>query len=268
MTAPWQLVVECRPDWPAGSTEVLDAVEAARSALARLNGPRGVRDRTGRVAAAALMRAARASAALAGGPLNLDPATTAIDDPILAGAVRSAAALEGLVGTWRRAPRQVLARLHALAAAGLVHRDDLGRPRVDPADPGLVSGRLAGLADLVVRSPWPAPAMVAIVHGELATVRPFGSADGVVARSAARLTLVSTGLDPAGWSVPEVAHLRSRERYVSGLAGYAGGPEGVDAWVIQVCEALERGAAEGARAARSSTAESGQAPGVSPDGPR
>lgn len=268
MTAPWQEVVEGRPDWPAGSAEMLDAVEAARSALARLNGPRGVRDRTGRVAAAALMRAARASAALAGGPINLDPATTAIDDPVLAGAVRSAAALDGLVGTWRRAPRQVLARLHALAAAGVVDRDDLGRPRVDLDDPGLVSGRLASLADLVVRSPWPAPVMVAIVHGELATVEPFGSADGVVARAAARLTLVTTGLDPAGWSVPEVAHLQSRERYRSGLAGYAGGPDGVDAWVIHVCEALERGATEGARVDRNSTGESGRLPSNVSDGPR
>ena len=256
MTAPWQAVVADRPGWPAGSAKVLDAVEMARAALARLNGPRGVRDRTGRVAAAALMRGARASAALAGAPLGLGAAGASIDDPVLAGAVRAAAALDAMVATWRRAPRQVLARLHTLAAADLVGRDQLGRPRVDPAHPGLVGARLANLADLVVRSPWPAPVMVAIVHGELAAAEPFGSADGVVARAAARLTMVATGLDPAGWSVPEVAHLRSPDRYRSGLAGYAQGGEGVDAWVIQVCEALDRGAAEGAGVDRASTAES------------
>ena len=166
MTAPWQALRTERPDWPAGSAGVQDAVDAARAALARLNGPRGVRDRTGRVAAAASMRAARASAALAGAPLGLDPSGAAIGDPVLAGAVRAAAALDGLVGTWRRAPRQVLARLHTLAAADLAAADDLGRPRADPDRPDLVSGRLAALADLVVSSPWPAPVMVAIVHGE------------------------------------------------------------------------------------------------------
>lgn len=254
MTAPWQVVGASRPDWPAGVDEVLDAVEAARASLARLNGPRGVRDRTGRVAAAALMRAARASAALAGAPLALDRSATSVGDPVLAGAVRVSAGLADLAGTWRRAPRQVLARLHTLAAADLAPPDELGRPRVDPDRPEQVSGRLAALADLVVRSPWPAPVMVAIVHGELAAAAPFGTANGVVARAAARLTMVTTGLDAAGVSVPEVAHLRSVERYRAGLVGYAdGGVDGVQAWVLQVCEALDRGAAEGAgltRAAR------------------
>jgi hypothetical protein len=254
MAAPWEVVVADRPGWPDGSADLRAAVEGARAALARLNGPRGVRDRSGRVAAAALMRAARASAALAGAPLGLDPSTGSIVDPVLAGAVRAAAALADLSGTWRRAPRQVLARLHTLAAADLVGSDGLGRPRVDPGDAGAVSARLAGLADVVVRAPWPAPVMVAIVHGELATLEPFGSADGVVARAAARLSMVATGLDPAGWSVPEVAHLRSPERYRTGLAGYAqGGTDGVEAWVIQVCEALDRGATEGAGLARASS---------------
>lgn len=262
MTAPWEALVARGPDRPG---EVRDAVEAARAALARLNGPRGLRDRTGRAAAAALMRAARASAALAGGPLRVDPASASIDDPILAGAVRAAVALDGLVGTWRRAPRQVLARLHTLAAADLTDPAELGRPRVDPVDPGLVSGRLTQLADLVVRAPWPGPVMVAVVHGELAVLSPFGSADGVVARAAARLTMVATGLDPAGWSVPEVAHLRSPERYRAALAGYAEG-DGVDAWVIHVCEALDRGAVEAAGAPRPSPAPLAGSLGDSSDG--
>ena len=36
-------------------------------------------------------------------------------DPVLAGSVRVAEGLGGLLGTWRRAPSQVLARLHVLA---------------------------------------------------------------------------------------------------------------------------------------------------------
>ena len=246
MTAPWMQVLAADPSWPAADGPAMAATETARAALGRLNGPRGVRDRTGRVAAAAAMRAARASAALEGVPLTLDPEVGSITDPILAGAVRAAAGLGGLTETWRLAPRQVLARLHTLAAADLVTRDELGRPRVDTGRPDLVSGRLAALSSLVVRSPWPAPVLVAIVHGELAALAPFGSADAVVARAAARLTMITTGLDPSGVAVPEVAHLRSVAGYRAGLRDYdQGGPAGLDAWVVQVCGALSRGAAEG-----------------------
>ena len=252
MTAPW-VRVATESSWPADGGSVMAAVQAARLALGRLSGPRGVRDRTGRVAAAAAMRAARASAGLEGAPLALDRDVDSITDPILAGAVRVAAELAGLSGTWRRAPLQVLARLHALAAADLVGRDELGRPRVDPGRPDLVSGRLAALSELVVRSSWPAPVLVALVHGELASLAPFGSADGVVARAAARLTMITTGLDPSGVAVPEVAHLRSVAGYRAGLRDYGeGGPAGLDSWVVQVCSALSLGADEGAALAAAS----------------
>ncbi len=93
MGAPWFDRVTGSPTWPDDAGQLTSAVESARSTLGRLNGPRGVRDRTGRVAAAATIRAARASAALAGVPLALDLATASISDPVLAGAVRVAAAL-------------------------------------------------------------------------------------------------------------------------------------------------------------------------------
>jgi hypothetical protein len=245
MTAPWMQVVAADPSWPADRGTVMSAVLAARSALEGLNGPRRPRDPAGRAAAAAALRAARASAALEGVPLALDPTVGAIADPILAGAVRVAAGLDALAATWRRAPLQVLARLHTLAAADLVGPDELGRPRVDAASPDLVSGRLTALSELVIRPPWPAPVLVAIVHGELATSAPFGSADGVVARACARLTALTTGLDPSGLAVPEVAHLRSSAEYRTGLLGYVEGADGVDAWVVHVCRALADGAAEG-----------------------
>jgi len=273
MGAPWLERVTDSPAWPNDEVQVMEAVESARSALGRLSEacrahhqhsaetPRDDRarevsregsrlsralDPMGRVAAAASMRAARASAALSGAPLVLDPRASSVTDPVLAGAVRVAAALGGAVGTWRRAPRQVLARLHTLAAADLAASDELGRPRLDAERPDLRSGRLAALSELVVRSPWPAPVVVAIVHGELLTMAPFGSADGVVGRAAARLTMISRGLDHAEMALPEVAHLRSTAQYRSGLDGYAGGgAAGVDAWVVQECLALSRGAAEG-----------------------
>lgn len=90
------------------------------------------------------------------------------------------------------------------------------------------------------------------MHGELLTLRPFGSADGVVARAAARLTMIVTGLDPRGLSVPEVGHLRSGDRYLRLAAGYASGdPEKVAAWLIEVCRCLEAGAREGSSIADS-----------------
>jgi hypothetical protein len=138
---------------------------------------------------------------------------------------------------------QALARLHTLAAVGLAPAEELGRPRLTGAD---VGARLAGLAELVISAQWPAPVQVALVHGELLALAPFGHADGVVARAAARLTMISTGLDPAGLGVPEVAHLRSGSRYrdlATGFSTGAGTP--VTAWIVEVCRCLTAGAREG-----------------------
>jgi hypothetical protein len=232
------------PSWPdlLGSEEVTDAVEHARSAVTAMR--RHPANRTGwpRTAAAASVRAARASAALDGAPLALDTDAETVTDPVLAGALRVAAALGSLTTIWPRAPLQVLARLHTLAAADLVAADELGRPRIAGQE---VGPRLARLAELVTTSPWPAPVQVALVHGELLTLVPFGSGDGIVARAAARLTMVSTGLDPAGLGVPEVAHLRSGRLYLDVAAGLSTSPSGVSDWIVEVCRCLEVGAREG-----------------------
>jgi hypothetical protein len=87
--------------------------------------------------------------------------------------------------------------------------------------------------------------LAAVVHGELLTLAPFGLADGVVARAAARLTMIGTGLDPKGLTVPEVAYLRRPERYREAAEGFASGqPDGVRDWVVLCCEAMETGARE------------------------
>ena len=144
--------------------------------------------------------------------------------------------------TWTRAPGQVLARLHVLAAADLADRADLGRP-------GAHAGpRLGGLFPLVTgESSVPAVVLAAIVHGELAAIAPFGTADGVVARAAARLTGITRGLDPKAVSVPEVGFAElGREEYARALAGYASGqPDGVAGWLVHCCRATEHGALEG-----------------------
>jgi hypothetical protein len=84
-----------------------------------------------------------------------------------------------------------------------------------------------------------------VVHGELLALRPFGSADGVVARAAARLSMIATGLDPKALTVPEVAFFRRVPKYVELASGFAAGtPDGVRAWLLFCCEAFEAGARE------------------------
>jgi hypothetical protein len=143
---------------------------------------------------------------------------------------------------WQRAPLQVLARLHLLAAADLVADPDrLGRPRTEAG----IAERLDLLAQTAQTSSAPAPVLAAVVHGELLALRPFGIADGVVARAAARLVTVSSGLDPRSLGVPEVFWLRRRQAYRDAVIGFAGGtPERVGGWVILCCGALEDGARE------------------------
>jgi hypothetical protein len=225
---------------------VAEAAEAARDALARAHRHRTNLRNWPVTAAESAVRGARSSSALDGGAVQLDAAGEEPNDPILAGALRVGQALEGgttpLVGVWQRAPLQALARLHALAAADLVDGETLGRPRQNPE----VAARL----DLVTRlvtgaSRAPAPVLAAVVHGELLTLAPFGSGDGVIARAVSRLVTIATGLDPHGLGVPEVYWLRRADEYRTAAAGFASGTrEGLEPWLLMCCRALEDGARE------------------------
>ncbi len=222
---------------------VRDAAEAARAAVDRLLGHRVLRRQSAAVSTESALRGARASAALEGADVSLAGLREgAVDDPVVRGALRVSAGLGSMVETWPRAPGQVLARLHVLAAADLAPSADLGRP-------GAHAGpRLGGLFGLVTgESSVPAVVLAAIVHGELAAVAPFGTADGIVARAAARLTGITRGLDPKAVSVPEVGFVElGREEYARALAGYGSGqPDGVAAWLVHCCRATEHGALEG-----------------------
>lgn len=195
-------------------------------------------------AAEASVRAARASAAIEGGEPEL-PEEGAVTDPVLAGALRVAEALESMLPTWRRAPSQALAKLHVLAAADLVEDPDtLGRPRTTRDDE--VGRRLGLLGQLVTgATAVPGPVLSAVVHGELLALRPFGTADGVIARAACRLTMIATGFDPKALTVPEVACLRRARIYHATAEEFAhGAPEGVRAWLLFCCETFEAGARE------------------------
>ena len=143
---------------------------------------------------------------------------------------------------WQRAPMQALARLHVLAATDLAPDEELGRPRPSRG----VTRRLDLLGDIVAGgTSVPGAVLVAVVHGELLALAPFGTANGVVARAAARLTTISTGLDPKGLVVPEVFFLRRSDRYAEAAAGFTSGTdEGLADWILLCCEAVEAGARE------------------------
>ncbi|SDQ73994.1 oxidoreductase [Thermostaphylospora chromogena] len=247
---------------------VPEAVKEAREAVDRLYRHRVLRRRSAEVSAESALRGARASAEISGVGVPLERLRAGeVRDPVVQGALRVSAELGGLGATWRTAPRQVLARLHALAAAGQVNEERLGRPRGegDPVDdpldlgeppgPQETAARLNGLVSLVTgRTTAPALVLGAIVHAELAVLRPFGVADGVVARAAERLTLVEFGLDPKSLAVVEIGHLGPP--YREGLRAYqTGTSQGVGRWILHcasavvqgvreataVCEALQRG---------------------------
>lgn len=256
---------------------VAEAVADARSAVDRLLGHRILRRRSAEVSTESALRAARASAALEGVSVTLDELrrgaaqadADAPVDPVVQGALRVSAELGALTGTWRQAPRQVLARLHVLAAADAVEPDDLGRPRLEgqdakdplglgePPAPAEVAVRLDALSALLTQqTKAPAIVVAAIVHGELMALRPFGWGDGIVARAAERLTLVDRGLDPKSLTGPEVGHAELADEYAETLRAYIGGtPEGVAAWIrhcasavtvaardsLAICEAYMRG---------------------------
>lgn len=228
-----------------GLRDVADAAEAAREALGRAHRHRANLRNWPRTAAESAIRGARSSSSLDGGGVHIDAAGIP-PDPVLAGALRVGQALDGgsttIVGVWHRAPLQALARLHSLAAADLVDEQRLGRPRQVPE----ISARLDLLTRLLTGgSSVGAPVLAAVAHGELLTLAPFGSADGVVARGVSRLVTIATGLDPHGLGVPEVYWLRRAEEYSSAAAGFStGDPGAVGEWLLHCCRALEDGARE------------------------
>jgi hypothetical protein len=222
---------------------VADALGAAREAVDRLLNHRVLRRQSAAVSSESALRGARASAALEGSDVPLAALRTGeVQDPVTQGALRVSAGLGGLVAVWQRAPLQAVARLHVLAAAGVVRDDQLGRPAAPAA-----AARLTGLARLVADSrSTPGILLAGVVHGELATLAPFGSLDGMVARAAARLTLITRGVDPKSVSVPEVGHLERVDDYRNALVGYGTGePAGIAGWLRHCATAVELGAQEG-----------------------
>jgi hypothetical protein len=223
---------------------VADGVATARSAVDALLGNRTLRRRSADVSAESALRGAWASAWLAGTEVALEDVRSgaAAADPVVQGALRAHAALAALADTWTHAPRQALARLHALTAADLVtDTGGLGRPVPDRE----VAARLDTLAAVLGATSAPAVVVAGIVHGELLSLDAFAPTSGLVARAAVRLTLIDRGLDPKSLVVVEAGHRELRTDYDAALAAYrTGTPDGIAQWLTHCADAVVAGARE------------------------
>ncbi len=218
---------------------VASAMAATRDGIDALLRDRGLRRTTPELTTESLLRGAHASAVLEGSGSSLEEVRESGGDEPATAAVRVSTELLGLGSTLSRAPLQAIARLHTLAAKGVVAEDDLGRPR-DPAS----AARLRDLAGLLA-APTGAPALVAaaVAHAEIVAAAPFVSHNGIVARAVERLLLVVRGVDAKSLVVPEAGHLALRPQYESNLRGYRdGGPAGVHSWLLYAAEAYAAGA--------------------------
>ena len=220
--------------------DVAPALDEAREKVDAAMRHRALRRHGGQVAAEASLRAAVASAALENHKYEIDEVRDGtVTDPVVQGAQRVAEGIGYHVDLWPRAPRQALAKLHVLAARGVVPADDLGRLTG-------AAERIDALAGLVAGNDTTPPLLLAaIVHAELITLRPFAGPAGVVARAAARLTLINRGFDPRGLVAVEIGHLSRELEYVGSAGAYATGtPDGVRSWLRHYASAVSVAADE------------------------
>ena len=212
---------------------------AGRDGIDALLRDRGLRRTAPELTAESLLLGAHASAVLDGSSAAVDELREGSTDEVSAAALRVSTEVLGLVPVLAHSPLQAFARLHTLAAKGVLPDTDRGKPRDAAA-----AERLAALGRLLLgRSSAPALVAAAIVHAELVTVAPFASHNGIVARAAERLVMVARGVDPTSLTVPEAGHLALRPQYESNLIGYVeGGAVGVHAWLLYAAEAYTAGA--------------------------
>jgi Fic family protein len=258
---------------------VAEATDAARQACTQLRWHEALRRRIPAAAAESRVRGAWASAALDGAEMDLDlvrdlmrgaAAWPQSPDPlqaVLMGAVQATAETEHVRTMVVTAPSQALARVHAAAAGHLLPESQVGRPRrggevsqelsdLGPSPDGLVvRDRLAGILELLFcAKDSPAVVVAALVHAEIATVRPFVRGNGLVARAMERAIIQASGLDPTGVAVTELGHRAGGAggvaAYLGALSAYGTGtPAGVALWITHCAEAIVAGAQEGGRIA-------------------
>jgi hypothetical protein len=218
-----------------GLPEVEPALGTARAAVDAALRHRALRRSGGPLAAEIGLRSAVASAALEGHRYEVEEVRAGtVTDPVVQGALRVGAALDGLAAMWR---------LHVLAARGCAGVDEasLGRPVASPE----IASRLDTLCAVIAAPAGRVPALLraAVVHGELLVLRPFAGPSGVVARAAARLTLIADGLDPRGLIAPELGHLSREPEYVGSVNAFSTGTlDGLRSWLKHCAAEAEAGA--------------------------
>lgn len=257
---------------------VPEAADRARAAATELRWHEGLRRRWREARAETAVRSAVAVAALEGvraeaGWLRARvasgaPAAAGADDALVVAAWRAQVHVGELLGDLggRGGPAgapvgEVLAGLHRdltahLVTAGALPASAVGRPRTGdqpreggaaPAPVGTeLQARLAAVLAVLDADGAPALARVGVVHAEFATLRPFVTGNGMLARTVARLVAVRSGLEPTGVAVLD-AHAAARPAaYRDALAAYASGsPAGVAHWLRYQADAVVTGAAEG-----------------------
>ncbi|WP_101525605.1 oxidoreductase [Nocardioides houyundeii] len=225
--------------WLSGLEGVSSAYAATRDGIDVMLRDRGLRRTSPEMTAESLLRGAHASAVLEGSGSTLAQVRAGEGDAIAEDAVRLSAVELSLAPLMKQAPMQALARLHSVVAATSLPAEELGRPR-----DGASAQRLRGVTDLLLADTGaPALLVAAMVHADLATALPFASHNGIVARAAERLVLVSRGVDAKSLVVPEAGHLALRPQYESNLRAYRdGGERGVQSWALYAAEAYTAGA--------------------------
>ena len=85
--------------------------------------------------------------------------------------------------------------------------------------------RLRAVAEVLLATPrLPVVVAAAVVHAELATVRPFVRGNAVVARALDRAVVHAGGLDPTGVAVTEAGHgAQGGAAYLGALTAYGRG---------------------------------------------
>jgi hypothetical protein len=229
-------MTEPRPDplaWLTSLEGVPSAFASTRDGIDVMLRDRGLRKTTPAQTAESLLRGAHASAVLEGSGSSLEDVRAGGGDEIAGAAVRVSTELLSLVPVMGRTPLQAFARLHSLTGGPTP-----GQPRSAEA-----AERLQSLSKALLATSSPGLIVGALVHAELASVAPFASHNGIVARAAERLVMVSRGVDPASLVVPEAGHLALRPEYESNLRGYRdGGDRGLHSWLLYAAEAQTKGA--------------------------
>jgi Fic family protein len=254
---------------------IAEATEAARQSCTQLRWHEGLRRRVPEAAAESRVRGARASAALDGAEMDLGlvrdlmrgatrwPPSPDPLEAVLRGAIQATAETEHIRATVSTAPSQALARVHAAAAGHLLPESQVGRPRqgaevslefsdLGPSpDESVVRERLSGIVELLLCAGHGSAVVVAaLVHAEIATVRPFVRGNGLVARAMERAVIQASGMDPTGVAVVELGHRAAGPAYLGALAAYgSGSPQGVGLWIAHCAGAIVSGAQEGGRIA-------------------